>query len=92
MPLLDTRGAQTRYDVIWNFTPFFILITLRIYYIKMATSERGGDAYTQLGQGYLIFFSKSNETSLGTKKFRPVLREGWGINSNFFFTIFKLIK
>ena len=38
---MDARGVQTRYDVIWNLTPNFIFSTLRFFYIKMATSERG---------------------------------------------------
>ena len=40
--LLDARGAQTQYDVTWNFTPIFFFNSLRIFYVKMATSERGG--------------------------------------------------
>ena len=35
-------SAQTRYDVIWYFAPIFIFCTLRIFYIKMASSQRGG--------------------------------------------------
>ena len=42
MPLLKTRSAQTRYDVMWNFTPIIFCSTLRIFYVKMATSEEGG--------------------------------------------------
>ena len=42
MSLLVTRGTQTQYDMIWNFTTIFIFSTLRIFYAKMATSEGGG--------------------------------------------------
>ena len=37
----NARSAQTRYDVIWNFTPIYILSTLRIFYVKMAISIWG---------------------------------------------------
>ena len=42
--ILDARGAQTRYDVTWKFTPIFIFNTLRIFYVKMVTSEGGKGA------------------------------------------------
>ena len=35
--------AQMRYDLIWNFTPISIFSTLRIFYVKLATSEAGGE-------------------------------------------------
>ena len=38
--------AQTRYDVTWNFTPIFIFSSLRIFYVKMVTSEVEGSAYS----------------------------------------------
>ena len=38
-PLLDGRGAQTLYGVIWNFTAIIYLSTLRIFYVKMVTYE-----------------------------------------------------
>ena len=45
----DARGAQTRYDVIWNFAPIILCRILRIFYVKMATSDQGmgrrGPAY-----------------------------------------------
>ena len=41
-PLLNALTAQTRCDVILNFTPIICFITIRIFYIKMATSEGGG--------------------------------------------------
>ena len=61
-PLYDPHNAQARYDVIWNFQHIFSFSTLRIFYVKMATSEReGGSACPCLGQGlYQLFISKSN--------------------------------
>ena len=41
IPFLDARSVQTRHNVIWNFTLIFILSTLRIFYIKMATTVGG---------------------------------------------------
>ena len=38
---LGACGTQTRYDVIWNFTPIIFLGSLSIFSMKMATSERG---------------------------------------------------
>ena len=39
---LDARGGQTRFDLLWNFTPIIFFSSLRIFYVKMATSEMGG--------------------------------------------------
>ena len=39
--LLATRGAQTRYDVTWNFAPIIFFSSLRIFYAKMANFEGG---------------------------------------------------
>ena len=39
--VLGTHSAQTRYEVIWDFTPIFSFSTLRIFYVNMATSEEG---------------------------------------------------
>ena len=47
-PLLDARDAQTRYDLIWNFTPIFIFSSLHIFYVKMVTSDEGRRVYISL--------------------------------------------
>ena len=54
-PLLD---AQMRHDVIWNFSPIFIFSTLRIFYVKMDTSEWGGEE----GGGLHILSSETTDT------------------------------
>ena len=41
-------GAQTRYAVIWKFAPIIFCSSLRIFYVKIATSETGG------GRGFCI--------------------------------------
>ena len=35
---LDASGAQTQYDVIWNFTPNIFFSILRIFNVEMVTS------------------------------------------------------
>ena len=41
-PIMDGRGAQTRYDVIRNFTLIIFFSTMRIFHVKLANSEGGG--------------------------------------------------
>ena len=41
---VEARNAQMRYYVIRNFTPIIFFSILRIFYIKMDTSEGGGGA------------------------------------------------
>ena len=38
----NEQWTQPRYDVIWNFTPIIFFSSLRIFYVKMVTSDGGG--------------------------------------------------
>ena len=63
--LLNSRGAQTRYDVTWNITPIFIFRKLRIFYVKMATFEGGGLYILSWDSAKLIFhFAFTNQIML----------------------------
>ena len=69
---LGACGAQTRYDVIWNFVPIIFCRSLRIFYVNMATSEGGGglqifncdraiiSAYLLIISAYLLIISASS--------------------------------
>ena len=59
-PKTPFLGSQTRYDVIWNFTPIFIFSSLRILYVKMTTSEVGGWI---ISRPYSIQFERKWNTS-----------------------------
>ena len=60
MPLLDTHNSKRWYDVIWFFQHIFRFSTLRIFYIKIATSERkrGGVCISLVGTGPSITYWK----------------------------------
>ena len=77
--LLDARGAQTRFDDVWNFTPIFIFNTLRIFHVKLVTSEGGGEVCIFLVGNNRAFDPISNEASnltsrISDKKFVCLLK------------------